>query len=271
LPALAVQPIGVLGIDAEWAAAEPTFWSNLTTITREIEPIVYLRGVFDFRRPTIGMSLFASMPPESGVEVIAATPTSVWLAPAGASAAGARELLLSSGVFSGGERSTGASQAPVIIEGARDLVRPDGRFPRAVYRGSSGAHGLAYVSGWSNPEPDGCWTEGPSATVTAVIPAGEVPPTYIEIAGNAWLPANEPAQIVEFGVGRKPTAWTEMIYSDESEILVTKLGISAADVSGGKVTVQVRPKKPGRPSDHGGTDTRMLGFKFRTLAFFTSP
>ena len=270
LPALAIRNVGILGLDARWAVTEPSFPDTLRDFVRATEAVVYVRGALDYKHPDISVRFLRSIPAGSGMDVVAATPSSLWLAPAGAAPV-LREMLNSSGLF-GADDTKSALDAPIVLENdwLEGLVSQDGLLPRKLYSGSRDeASGLEFGPGWASAETDGRWTDGSEATATITLPPGAPGAKAITISGNGWVPPDDPTQLVKLGVGRNPKSWTELHFANGADIKSVHIELTPADVANNSIALHVKVKKPGRPSDYGAPDSRVLGFKFRELGLFT--
>jgi hypothetical protein len=274
LAAMARTDIGILGIDAHWAATEQDFWTILQKYMQTGHSLVYLRNMLGFRHPEFCLPFIRSMPSDCALDVVAATPTSVWFASDAATGATTRELLHSSGLFTRPYPATLSLSAdsPCIVEheSVLSLIDSQGCFPFKFRSAQSPmVDGLIYATGWSNVEADGCWTVAEEAIIKLDIVKCAAALTSISITGNSWIPPTVTTQIVAIGIGREPREWTEMAFNDPEEISTTIIDL--ADIiydDSPTLTINVRVRSPGRPSDYGGSDTRLLGFKFRSLAVF---
>jgi hypothetical protein len=205
------------------------------------------------------------MPSDQDIHVIASTRGAVWLA-AGAFATQVRKSLRDSGLFGAGGVE---SQSPVIVNNdvSASLIDQHGHVPAVVYRVTEHETGaLEFGRGWSSREADGCWTDGEEAVVSVAFRGGHLP-TSLSIEGNPWMPPDSQQQVVEIGVGQDPLTWSTLSFWQE-EIASVSLALQPGDWVAGKMTLHVRAQHPGRPSDHGGDDQRLLGFKLRSLGLF---
>jgi hypothetical protein len=275
ISALAAGDVRILGLDAAWACSVPEFWSSLGNFIRSAERVVYVRGALDFEHPDKSIEFLRGMPIDHDIEVIAATRASVWFASKGSVASTMRNMLRRSSLFSdGGVPGTdvGNDEAAAVIvrfDAASSLVDAQGAFPRVLYRiGHETPPGIEFGIGWSTPEEDGCWTDGTEAQLVLTPPAGTTGVQRLHLVGNAWLPPDSAGQIVEFGVGNRPESWTQLCLND-GEIASATIDIGNENLVNGKVAVTLRVQQPGRPSDYGGTDSRLLGFKLRSVSLFT--
>jgi hypothetical protein len=265
LGALALGEVRVLGLDAAWAESDPHFWANLVSFLRATERAVYIRGLLDYRTPKTAMALLQTMPCDQDIHVIASTRGAVWLA-AGAFATHVRHALQGSGLFGAGVFEW---PGPVIVQNDiyATMIDQHGHVPAVVYRVSEESTlALEFGKGWSSQEADGCWTDGEEAVVSVAFRGGHVP-TSLSIEGNPWMPPDSQQQVVEFGVGQDPATWSSLSFWQE-EIASVSLPLQPGDWAAGKVLLHIRVQHPGRPSDRGGDDHRLLGFKLRSLGFF---
>ena len=271
LPALAVKNIGLSAFDAGWAIKEPTFWDNMRKFILESKSIVYMRGALDYRHPGASVRFLRSIPDDCPIELIAATRTSLWFGPSGEDASSLRKALATCGQF-GDLRCVGDVDEAIVVENtwSDNWVQDDGRSPRAVYVGQvQDQSSIDYRSGWAAPEPDGRWTDGKKATLRVALPEGAAKPKRISICGNAWVSKVDLSQTVYVGVGPEPERWVEQRFEHGGDIRVINLDLATADAVEKFITVHVRVEKPGRPSDFGDPDSRVLGFKFRSLSIYT--
>jgi hypothetical protein len=273
LPAIAIKHVGLVGINARWALFEPKFWDHLSAFIAASKRVVYIRGALDFEHPDISMGLLRSMPAESGIEVIAATPSSLWFGPVGEAAA-LREVLTSSCLFGRRSQEAGDSgaQTPIVVHNdwTADVVDHEGRFIRKLFNSASDVDdGLEFGVGWASPEADGRWSDGAEATATIPLPPGVTAARRLSITGNGWVPPNGSSQLIELGIGRTPKRWIELQFVDGAEIKSAVLEVMPSDIVNNRITLKIKIRNPGRPSDYGNPDSRVLGFKFRALALFT--
>ena len=271
LAATAPSEIGLIGIDISWAANTPDFWSNLQDFLKGRHALVYIRGMLDYRQSELVLPFVRSMPAGCTLDIVAATPDSLWFAADPAQAAATRALLRGSGLFSPQVNSGSAAvDAPVVVttDDALFNIDSNGKLPRLVIHAVQGSVGLDYIGGWSNAESDGCWTIGSEAGLKIVVPAAVVVPRTLTITGNSWIPPNMSEQGVKIGVGPKPTSWKDVKFTDPEEIIAIPVELEGAVGSSSGLLLQIKIADPGRPSDFGGQDSRMLGFKIRTISVF---
>lgn len=275
LVAMARTDIGILGVDARWAATEENFWSGLQTFMQTRQSLIYIRNILDFRHPEFCLPFIRTMPPDCTLDVVATTPGSVWFAADAARGAAIRELLRSSGLFAPRTITDAGflDDTPCVVENASvsQIINQNGRFPAVIrIAQSSTTDGLNYAGGWSTVESDGCWTAAEEAVIRLELPARLAAPRSVAITGNSWMPPNVATQVVCLGIGKEPKDWIEVDFADPEEILTTTIDLKAPTYDDpSTLTINVRVRSPGRPSDYGGSDTRMLGFKFRSVAVFT--
>jgi len=273
LPALAARSVGILGVDAAWAASELKFWDNLRSFARPSGALVYIRGALDFRHADLTVRLLRGIPAAADIQLIASTRRSLWFA-SGDGAPGLRAVIRASGIFqppsiAGAEPP--APDAPVVVEESweADSLDVEGRFPLLFVRGGRPGAGARFGPGWSSGEPDGRWTEGAEATFT-ITPGGEPPgAARLAVSGNGWIPPGDGPQVVQVGLGPRPKRWTELSFANPSEIKAAVFDLAGSDFVDGALDIRVKVRKPGRPSDHGEPDSRTLGFKLRTIGLFT--
>jgi hypothetical protein len=199
--------------------------------------------------------------------VVASTRGAAWFA-AGPFAARARAAIAQSGLF--GVSNDEDPDAVVIVDSdlGEALIDLMGRVPTRLYRiGKDGTTGIAFGRGWSSQESDGCWTDGEEARISVSHAAGQLP-SSLSIEGNPWMPRDGQQQVVEFAVGHTPSAWSALSFWQE-EIASVTVPLQPQDWAGGELLLHVRAQRPGRPSEHGGDDQRLLGFKLRSLSLFT--
>jgi len=280
LPAVAVKPVGLLGLNARWALSEPKFWDNLTAFVGNSKALVYIRGALDFEYPEISTGLLRSMPTDGGIDVIAATPSSLWFGPAD-DAVALRELLRSSCLFGRTSKQArdGDALTPIVAHNdwMADVVDREGRFIRKLFSSASDVaddNGLEFAVGWFSPESDGRWSDGAEATATLHLPPGVPAAKRLSITGNGWVPPNKASQLIEIGIGigiggKTPKHRTELKFLDRAEIKSAILEIMPSDIINNSIALNIKIQNPGRPSDHGHSDSRELGFKFRSLGLFT--
>jgi hypothetical protein len=273
ISALAAGDVRILGLDAGWARTDPDFWGNLSGFLRSTERVVYVRGALDYEHPDTSIEFLRTMPDDHDLEVVVATRASVWFAPRGPLASAIRKALRLSGLFaSDGHAATEESDdSPVIVrtDSAAGMLDAHGRFPLVIYRiGVETMSSLEFGAGWSTFEQDGCWTEGSEAQLAITPPAGATALKRLHIVGNPWMPPDEAGQDIELGIGKKPKGWTQLHF-DQGDITGASIDLQHDDLVKGQITLTVRVQRPGRPSDYGGADSRMLGFKLRSLGLFT--
>jgi hypothetical protein len=273
LNAIAKTSIGILGVDAHWASGEPRFWASLEHFMKDGKSLTYIRGMFDYQNPQSSFSLIRSMPAHWDQSVVATTPGSIWFAQEAENAARIRDILRQSGMFPEAVTSSDGelAEGPVVVRGERYLERVDraGRFPRAVLF-TNDRHGaeIAFTSGWSTPEADGCWTDSKESVIKARMPSSMLgPPTFVTISGNAWVGPNKD-QIVEVGLGNEPSEWIELEFADSQQIRTFTLDGAELKTPSGSLEIRIRVRNPGSPSDYGEPDKRLLGFKCRAISFF---
>ena len=272
LPALSAKHIGVLGVDARWTLSEPSFWEEFSSLATESKSVLYIRGALDFRQPEVSIRLLRSMGTDAGVTIIAATPSSLWLAPE-SDAIALAEALQSCSLF---EPSANAEDDPDQLvtsiaynDWASDFVSGDGHVIRKLYQCNQKTESsVEFGSGWSEAESDGRWTEGSEAVAILALPQGIGKVTGLAVRGNAWVPGGEP-QRVEFGVGANPEKWTEFDFYDNAEIKTCDLKLEPPADGQHEIKLHIKVAAPSRPSDFGEPDSRMLGFKLRALSLFT--
>ena len=270
LSAMAHTEIGLLGIDARWAAKDRNFWPTLQSLMKTSPMLVYIRNLFDIHQPAVPLSLIRAMPVDCALEVVATTPRSIWFAADAAQGNEMRDLLHASGLFPQAA-SAGSAAGPVVVldEQALQLLDADGRLPcMVVHANQASGDALDYTSGWSEAESDGCWTAGPEATVRLLLPPGAGKPIALAVTGNPWIPPNVRNQVVSIGVGNAPTEWKDLLFTDPESILTTVLDLKDMPADGSGLIVRMKVQSPGRPSDFGSSDTRLLGFKMRSIAIY---
>jgi len=270
LPALSPMPVGILGLDANWALSEPKFWENLHGFVAESSAVVYVRGALDFKAPDHSVAFLRSMPADCELVMFAATPNSLWFAPSADTAVALRSKLRSSGLF-GTDRSAEAPDQTVIVDNdwSPNMVDEAGRFPRKLYLSvQEQPEGIEFGSGWAAPESDGRWTDG-DKSVMIITPPEDVAAITLAITGNGWVPPTDELQWVDFGVGKDPKKWARLEFADGGEIKTIDVRLSPDDVTGDSIILQLKIRAPGRPSDYGEPDSRVLGFKLRAVSLFT--
>jgi hypothetical protein len=274
LTAMASTNVGILGIDAHLASAQAGFWSTLQQFMKDGKSVVFIRNMLDFRNVKSLLPFIRSMPEHWERNVIATTPNSVWLASDVKSAGDIRKILRQSGLFPEDAKNPDADLAdtPIVVRTERALQMVDsvGRFPRSAYLTNSDytTH-VDYKSGWSRPEPDGCWTADYDAVIKLRLPPTTRTPVAITVSGNSWLAPDKKEQILEIGLGNEPTQWVEAVFHDSEEVLTTTLECDKMKFDSSDLVIRFQVTSPGRPSDHGGEDTRLLGFKCRSISVFT--
>ena len=273
LPALSAKHVGVLGLDAKWALSEPMFWSELCDLVRDSRSVIYIRGALDFRQPDVSIRLLRSMDASTGVVPVAATPSSLWFAPESDAAALARTLQSSALFEAGGDAEDDAGGLVTSIaynDWLPYFVSRDGHVIRKLYQCNHATEmGIDFGLGWHLAEPDGRWTDGEEAMAVIALPAGVTAASGLTIRGNAWVsPGGEPQRIA-FGIGAKPTKWTELEFDDNAEIKSCDLALDPSDLGQNEIALNVKVMAPSRPSEFGEPDSRMLGFKLRTFSLFT--
>lgn len=269
LSALSMTNPGLLSVSAQWLQSEPGFWSALASVADPKGVVVCVRCLLDYESAAASIAAIRTIPLDSDVAVIAASPRSVWLAST-SSAEALRRLLASSGLFSTpeGTRADGASAVIAYDRRLESLVTEDGRIPRLVrYANEVSGPGLEFSGGWAGPEDDGRWTDSSQASLQLTLPK-DVTPQTLRVVANAWIPPDAGFQEVELGVGRSPKTWAREEFKTDSEVRPVDLELGEP-LASGKIALQVKVAKAGRPSDHGGQDTRMLGLKLRTLGVYT--
>jgi hypothetical protein len=269
LPAMSTRQVGILGVDAVWAASEPNFWKNLSEFWGTGKSVLYIRGLLDYHIASAILALLSALPKDGKIELVAATPTSLWLAPAGDFAQNLRSSLNSSRLGNI-ERLTG-DDGPVLVgdDWVRGVVDDDGRVARCLFRAEDeNLTDLCFDLGWSLPESDGRWIEGAEATLRITLPENLGPISHVILIGNGWVPPNDGPQNVSMGVGDEPAAWVKTTLFDGSAICDCRLALSPSDVASNRLTLQFKVEKPGRPSDYGESDERMLGYKLRSVGLF---
>jgi hypothetical protein len=144
-----------------------------------------------------------------------------------------------------------------------------GKFPRTKYHIDHDlGSGVDFGPGWSSIEPDGCWTDGAEARISVTVQGAATNLKSIYVVGNPWMPPDGSEQIIEFSIGRDPSSWSELRFARE-EIAGKHLDIPETDAATVTIVLNLRVARPGRPSDQGGEDSRLLGFKLRSLSLFT--
>jgi hypothetical protein len=269
LSVLTPNPIGILRLDAAWALSDPQFWSNLGELLRKSNAVVCIRGLLDFHHADVAVRLLASAVGGDALEVIAATPTSVWLGLSN-HVDSLRELLRSSCLF--GQDVVTDKKDPVVVLNTwmPNVVDDGGRFVRKLFGGAAGSSdGIEFAIGWAAPEPDGRWSDGPEAIATVSLPPGVATARRLTVTGNGWVAPSNAAQRVEFFVGTPSTCRTELRFDHGSEIKSAVLELTPGDVVDSRINVNIRISNPSRPCDYGEPDSRVLGFKFRALGLFT--
>jgi hypothetical protein len=275
LTAIARTPVGIVGIDAHVASAQSNFWTTLQQFMQDGEPLVYIRNILDFRSTRALLPLIRTMPVLWDQNVVAATPNSIWFASDAKRAASVRQMLRRSGVFTEDDTTLqiDSADAPVVSHNERSLNFVDGagRFPLSVYfTNSKFPSAVDYKSGWSRPEPDGCWTEGQEAVIKLRLPDAMVhTPFFVKVSGNSWLAPDQGKQVLEVGIGDEPQEWTEVMFDDPEKVLTITLNCEKMKHDTSELVIHFRVSNPGRPSDYGGQDQRLLGFKCRVISLFT--
>ena len=275
LTAMARTSVGIVGIDAQWASSEPNFWATLQQFLKGGKSLVFIRHLIDFRNTQFLLPLIRSMPVHWEQNVIATTPNSIWFASDAESGASMRHMLRMSGLFPDANSNLAVDQSdrPITVSSEHGLAMIDaaGSFPRAVYF-TNNAHrtGIDYKSGWSNPESDGCWTTNHDSGIRLRLPSSmSRPPIAISVSGNSWVAPGKTEQILEIGLGNEPTQWIETSFSDSDEIGTTTVDCANVGPNSPALLIRFRVRNPGRPSDYGGSDSRLLGFKCRSISVFT--
>jgi hypothetical protein len=275
LTAMARTNVGIVGIDAKWASSEPNFWTTLQQFLKSGKSLVFIRHLLDFRNTQFLLPLIRSMPAHWEQNVIATTPKSIWFASDAESGSNMRHILRVSGLFPEDNTDLGVDRPdrPVIVcnENSLKMIDVTGRFPRVVYL-TNNAHrtGIDYKSGWSNPESDGCWTTDHDSVIKLGLPSSmSRTPIAISVSGNSWIAPDKTEQILELGLGNEPAQWIETSFSDSDEILTTAVDCANVKRDSSEIVIRFHVHTPGRPCDYGGTDTRLLGFKCRSISVFT--
>lgn len=267
LTAIATQPIGIIDIDVAWATAESNFWQGLAEMLQAGTIIVRFNGLLRSDNAITGLQFLRGFLVSAEIEPVAASDNSVWLV-ASAHAPRIRNVLTSSGFFSAAADGTILSRSGALL----DFITTGDAVPRSVVRlnntGVAG-HPIEFVSGWCSPEPDGCWTGSNEAVLGVVVPEAKERIVGVTITGNVWCAPGMPGQRLEFGIGRKPLNWKKAIIPDRAVEMV-HLDVPSAE-TGKSLLLTVRVQDPGRPSDYGEDDSRLLGFKARDLIIYTSP
>ncbi|MDE3177658.1 MAG: hypothetical protein KGM15_16275 [Pseudomonadota bacterium] len=271
LQAMVIGGIGVLGMDAAWAISEPNFWNTLKEFVAASGAAVYIRGALDWKHAGVSMALLRSMPADIGMDFVASTPSSLWFAPAGESAGKLRQLLRTSGIVSDpAEREDDKVAFTIENTWMPGLVDDSGRVARMVIPCNRPvAPDIYFATGWSSVESDGRWTNSEDKSlITVPLPAEVETVNRVAITGNAWVSPTDTDQVVEFGVGSGSQSRVTQTFNDGGEILTIALKVSPVDISNRQLSLWIGVRSPGRPSDHGASDTRLLGYKVRTISVF---
>jgi hypothetical protein len=274
LNAIARTNIGILGVDAHWAGAEPRFWTSLEQFMKDRRSLVYIRRMLDFQNSQASISLIRSMPAQWEQNVVAATPTSIWFAHEAESAARIRLILRQSGVFpeAGAKVDDDFSNRPVIVASERglDLIDRAGRFPRAVlFTNNQHRAEIEFKSGWSAAESDGCWTGDHESVLQVRVPSSMAgAPGILNVTGNAWVAPDRGEQVIEVGLGNEPSQWIETEFTDSQQIKNIAIDCTKANDDSGVLVLRFRVRNPGSPSAYGVPDERLLGFKCRAISLF---
>jgi len=113
------------------------------------------------------------------------------------------------------------------------------------------------LSGWSDPENWGTWTDGMEATLVFSIGAMPNPVLHL-IAAGLPQPDGSPQRVTVLVNGEEVDGYN---LSERPSDVVIPLPAGLA----GEVFMTFRLAGPSRPSDHGGSDTRLLGMALRSI------
>jgi len=151
------------------------------------------------------------------------------------------------------------------------MLDAHGSVPCAVFFTNDVHHsGIDYLSGWSVPESDGCWTTNQDSVIKLRMPSTvSRAPISVSVSGNSLIPPDKKEQILEIGLGNEPAEWIETSFFDSDEIATITADCSEPNGDSTSLIIRFRVRSPSRPSDYGGTDNRLLGFKCRSISVFT--
>jgi len=116
------------------------------------------------------------------------------------------------------------------------------------------------VSGWSNPEPWGRWTEGQEAKLRFDLGDDFTGACRLQLFCRAAGHELSPERSIKALVGNREIESWLFSYPEEMEGTYWRsLDISADAISGGKIEVLLRIENPVSPRSWGVDDGRMLG------------
>lgn len=270
LEALALSDVGIIGFDAAWAAKFPGFWSSLTRYLKGRRCVAYIRGIFSYRDPASILSLLKSMPDGEGILTLASTKNgSLWICCNPDFYHEIRDQMLYSGLF----EASGAGAGVLLASGryenaASDLLNAANCLPHAVYGvEGAGTDNLELRRGWNDPEEDGRWTEGSEAEFAIKAPPGGPSDGELRLVANAWLSPLSSVQTIQVSTDPTRERWTS-VRLDVDSVVTIAVPYAAADIFDGELEATIRISEPGRPSDHGGSDSRLLGLKLRSVMLY---
>ncbi|HSH40011.1 MAG TPA: hypothetical protein VK993_14655 [Chthoniobacterales bacterium] len=128
--------------------------------------------------------------------------------------------------------------------------------------GIGGGSAPYLTSGWSHPEANFTWSDGPSATVTFQIPETTAPLTFTAGLGGLRVDPILPFQPTEvYANGRKIADWEVGAAADFSVRIPPDVA-----KQGGTLKIEFRMPKAASPKSlRSGGDTRVLGIHCYTL------
>ncbi|WBO60416.1 hypothetical protein GT370_06395 [Acidocella sp. MX-AZ03] len=260
LEALTSASLGVLFVDAAWAVEESRFWHNLEQLWRTNPCAICLVGFYNPELNSENFSLIRTIPKELQIEFIASTASSAWIAPVEQTGDRMRELLHCSGLF--------GHSVPVIAREPIDLLDvfdEQGRIPLYTFNiRSNEITRLTLEHGWSHLESDGVWTNAYQGAVTLPVPTIQKM-KRLRVSGNCWLHPNHEHQTLSIGIAGTTRAEFKISTGD---IQILNIPLEPSDIDAGKLNLTFSVSSPGRPEEFGGEDSRLLGFKLRSVALF---
>jgi hypothetical protein len=138
--------------------------------------------------------------------------------------------------------------------------------PGVVYNTYYGATGWAYLyRGWSGPETEYTWTDGPAATIRFAVRQGEIAEPTLVLKTHAYTP--DGSFPIDIFIEVEDMTILDMQMPQSEEIVSLRAKLPARSYATGIVECVLRIRNPRKPADYIETiDDRQLGLAIHEIS-----